>query len=264
MPYNSVKRYYPARKRVYKKRYSKFSRYNTYKNRSSKAQAYQIYSLNKKVNRVVRASKPETQIAQGNCITDTNGSSYTTVTNQSTDAMMWNVIPPNRFTTFQGKLARIKDIKVYGTLSSEYSLAYPATLRLIFFQAKKDITGFPLASQIVNYAVGNISEYEKGPLKTGVTANYKILGVRYITISPSFYRTRTFRFKLSKMYNFRSETAFQSIPVAANLDEQIFPKGSIFCLSLFTEQGFKQGSETTYAALTLKDFTYKISYVDQN
>ena len=261
MPY--TKRYYP-KKRTYKKRYSRFSRYSTYKNRSSKAQAYQIYSLNKKVNRVVRSTKPETQVSQGNCIIDTNASSYTTVTNQSTDAVMWNVIPPNRFTTFQGKLARIKDIKVYGTFSGEYALVYPAVLRLIFFQAKKDITGFPLPFSIVNYVVGNNSEYEKGPLKTGVTANFKILGVRSIYITNTTLRSKTFKFRLSKMYNFRSETAFQTIPVAADLDEQIFPKGSVFCLALFSNQGYKSNSETTYPALTLKNFTYKISYVDQN
>lgn len=251
------------RRRLYRRK-SKFSRFSTYRNRSSKAQAYQIYSLNKKINRFARINKPETQVAQGNCITDSNGSSYTTVVNQSTDAMMWNIIPPNRFTTFNGKLSRIKDIKVYGQLASEYSLAYPAVLRLIFFQAKKDITGFPLPAQIVNYVAGNNSEFEKGPLKTGVTANFKILGMRSIVISPSFYRTKTFKFKLSRLYNFRSETAFQSIPVAASLDEQLFPKGSVFCLSLFSNQGYRQSSETTYPALTLKNFTYKISYVDQN
>lgn len=258
----NVKSVRPTRR--YRRKNSKFTRFNTYRNRSAKAQAYQIYALNKKVNGVLRANKPEVQTSQGNCVTDTNGDSYTTVVNQSTDAMMWTVIPPGRFTTFNNKLARVRDIKVYGTLSSEYSLAYPAVLRLIFFQAKKDIVGVPLPSQIVNYVAGNNSEFEKGPLRTGITANYNIVGMKNIVISPSFYRTKTFKIKLTKLYNFRTETAFQSIPIATSLDQQVFPKGSVFCLSLFSNQGFRQSSSDTYPALTLKNFTYKLSYVDQN
>lgn len=262
MPY--YRRKFTKSSRRYRRKGSKFSRFNTYKNRSSKAQAYQIYALNRKVNRVVRANKPETQIAQGNCITDSKATSYTTVVNQSTDAIMWNVIPPSKFTTFQGKLCRIKDVKIYGTFTSEYALVYPAKLRLIFFQAKKDITGYPLPSQIVNYAAGNNTDYERGPLKTGITANYKILGMRTLTLSLPQNRTRTFKYKLTKLYNFRSETAFTSITVAQNTDEQIFPRGSLFCLALFSNSGFKQSSESSYPALTLKNFDFKISYVDQN
>lgn len=261
--YSSMRRYY---KKYYKKRYGKykFSKYNTFKNRSSVAQAGQIYSLNKKIDRYVKQTKPETQTKSFNAITDSGGDNYTTITSQSTDNMMWVVTPANVFTTFQGKLARIRSISVRGFVSTAYNTGFPTVCRLVFFAAKQQQDGLPLPSEIVTYNSGDNTDYEKGPLKTGVTSNYKILLDKSVIMSPSFYRSRTFKFKLSKFVNFRASTAFKDITVSAiGPQAQIYPTGSIFCLALFSNHSPIVGQQS-YAPITLKDFRVKISYIDQN
>lgn len=265
MAYYRVKRYNSKRRfrRSYNKR-RQFTRFNTYRNRSAKSQAYQIYALNKKVDRLMKYNKPEIQTKSANCLTDTNGASYTTVVNQSTDAKMFVVTPPSIYTTFQGKLCRIKNIKVYGQIHTEYALAYPAVIRLIFFQRKTEDTGFPLNQDIVQYAVGNNSDFERGSLVDGITANYNVLKIKNVLVSPSYLRDKTFKLYLTKLYNFRSEKVFTSIQIKQDTDEQIYPKGTVFCLALFSNPGFKQGSDNAYASLTLKNFMVKVSYVDQN
>lgn len=261
--YQSMRRYYKKR---YKKRYNnkyKFSKYNTYKNRSSADQAYQIYSLNKKLNRYVKQTKPETQIKEFNAVTIDSSSSYTTITNQSTDAKSWCVIPPEVFRSFSGKLARIKSISVRGFVTINYSAGTPTVCRLIFVASKARMEGMPVMTEIINFAPGDNTDFEQGPLNTGITANYKVLLDRSIVMSPSFYRSRTFKFKLTRFVNFRSEINFPSIPAAPSLDQQTFPTGSIFCIALFSNHDKIPGS-SAYPAITLKDFRVKMAYVDQN
>lgn len=248
-----------------KKKTSTFSKYNVYKNRSSKQQANQIYQLNKKMNDYIKATKPETQIDETNAITQNNLDHYTTVVNQSTDVMMWSIVPPRLFTTFKGKLCRIANITVRGQVHTEYSAGYPSCVRLIFFQCKDQLDGMPLASQIVNYAAGNNASYENGPLKNGVTSNFKILGEKKLLMSPSFYRSRTFKVKLTNCDNFRADRDFSTITVSGDIDVQTFPSGSVFCLALFSNQGFNSGtSSTTYPTIIMKDVMVKTAYVDQN
>lgn len=261
--YRAAVRYY--KKRYYKKGYGKykFSKYNTFKNRSSTDQANQIYSLNKKLNRYIKQTKPETQVKEFNAITIDGNSSYTTIVNQSTDAKPWCVTPPVVFKSFSGKLSRIKSITVRGFVTTSYSAGNPTVCRLIFVASRARQDGMPLMNEIVNYAPGDNTDYEKGPLVHGVTSNYKVLLDRSIVMSPSFYRSRTFKFKLSKFVNFRSEINFNNIPEALSLDQQTFPIGSIFCISLFSNHDKVQGSQN-YPAITLKDFRVKMTYVDQN
>lgn len=262
-------------KRYYKKRYKKinnkykFSKYNTFKNRSSTDQANQIYSLNKKLNGYIKKTRPETQTKEFNAVTiDDSGygsASYTTIVNQPTDAKMWCITPPSVYTTFSGKLSRVIGYSIRGFVSTNYSATFPSTLRLILFSNKAERTGAPLMTEIINYAAGDITDYERGPLKTGVTANYKILYDRSIIMSPSFYRSKTFGFKLRKFKNFRSSTAFTNIGISpAPIIEQIYPAGTIFCIALFINHGYASGSTSAYPAMTLKDFRVKLSYVDQN
>lgn len=247
-----------------KKKTSTFSKYNLYKNQSSKSQAYQIYSLNKKVNDYIKATKPETQVKEDNAVTEDGASLYTTVTSQSTDAIMWSVIPPSRFTTFNGHLCRIQNVTVTGFVTTAYAAGYPSCVRLIFFQTKDQITGPPLVSEIVSYAVGNNASYENGPLKNGVTSNFKILGEKKLVMSPSFYRSRSFKIKFKNCDNFRSDKDMNTITVAAGIGDQIFPSGSIFCLALFSNQGYQAGSTSVYPEIIMKDVRVKVAYVDQN
>lgn len=263
MVYNkNYKKKYNSKKKYNNKK--TFSRYNTYKYRSAKAQSYQIYKLNKRLTNYIKYNKPETQANEFNAITETQADNYTSVKNQSTDVMMWSVIPPNFFTTLAGKLCRTKKITVRGAISAEYTAQYPSVVRLIFFQNKQAMDGLPLPSEIINYSTGDNTDFEKGPLKTGVTSNYKILKQKNVVLSPSFYRSRTFKIKLPKGYNFRNDNDFKNITVAANIHDQYFPKGSIFCLALFSNQGHEYNGPDTWPAITLKDVRVKIAYVDQN
>lgn len=79
---------YRRNKKLYYKRHARkrtFTRFNTYKNRSAKAQAYQIYALNRRVNNLRTATKPEmkeyitTQPFTGTSSIDNNWASINTL-----------------------------------------------------------------------------------------------------------------------------------------------------------------------------------------
>lgn len=260
-------RKYYRRRTNYKKKKTKrtFSRFNTYKNRSAKAQAYQIYKLNKRVSAIQKATKPETQVRYSKVYTSYDSSEgYTASTGQATDSIIFPVIPPRDFVNLQGRLARIKSVKLYGSFHSAYELVYPAAVRLIFLQCKSVKVGLPTISEIVSYTVGDNAAYEKGPLRTGITSSYRILKSRTIKLTQPQIRHKSFKISLKKVYNWRNEGTFSTIPLEQTWDNQIFPKGEIFCVALFSNSGFKSNSQTEYPGITIDDLSYKMTYYDQN
>lgn len=266
MPARYGRKYY-KRRTNYKKKSNKktFSRFNTYKNRSAKAQAYQIYKLNKRVSAIQKATKPETQVRYGDVYTAFNQTnSFSTLPNYSTTAKIFPIIPPRDFVNLQGRLARIKSIKVYGSFHSAYDLVYPAVLRLIFLQCKSMKIGIPLESELIAYTPNNNADFERGPLRTGITSNYRILKTKTIKLTQPQMRHKTFKISLKKVYNWRTEGTFSTINIESDFETQQFPKGEIFCLALFSNTGFKSNSQDQYAVLTLDDLKYKMVYFDQN
>lgn len=266
MPYYRVKRYNSKRRfrRSYNKR-RQFSRFNTYKNRSSKAQAYQIYSLNKKVNTLMRYTKPETQVKFLSLNSSVDDSYFNNFDN--TDKATYSVIFPVAGTDFfkelDGRLCRVRQIKLYATFTAEYTQVFPSFCRLIFVQTKKQQLQ-PTISQIITYSDGDTAGYEKGPLRTGITSSYKILKQRVIKISSPTVRSKNFRINLSNVGNLRCEGIFKSINIEADPANQIYPSGQVFCIALFGTQGFKSNSQNEYPLLTLANIQYKVAYVDQN
>lgn len=260
-------RKYYRRRTNYKNKKTKrmFSRLNTYRNRSSKAQAYQIYKLNKRVSSIQKATKPETQVRYADIYTAYNQTnSFSTLDTDGTKALVFPVIPPRDFVNLQGRLARIKSVKVYGSFHSSYELVYPASVRLIFLQSKAVKIGIPLPGELVAYTNNNNADYEKGPLRTGITASFRILKTKIIKLSQPQMRHKTFKVSLKKVYNWRNEGSFSTIPIETDFESQVFPKGEIFCLALFSNTGFQSNSQTKYSILTLDDLKYKMVYYDQN
>lgn len=266
MAYYRVKRYNSKRrfKRSYKKR--QFSRFNTYKNRSAKSQAYQIYSLNRKFNTLMRQVKPETQVRFSSLLSSVAISRFSNegYESHSTHAVIFPLFGADFFTDLDGRLARIRQIKMYATFSAEYTQVFPSFCRLIFFQTKKQTEGMPLISEIISYSDDDVAGYEKGPLKTGITSNYRILKQRVIKISSPTVRSRNFRVNLTRISNLRCEGSFSGLGIASSWDDQDFPSGQIFVLALFGAQGFESNSTTTYPTLSLSNVQYKVAYVDQN
>ena len=115
------RRYYKNKSRYYK---SRFSRYNTYKNRSAKSQAYQIYSLNKRIDKIERRTKPEIAYAR-------KDNMFTDNLRYQEAAQLWNhkilhLTGPNGNDTagqgvnlqnvITGQTCRLQGIKVWGEL----------------------------------------------------------------------------------------------------------------------------------------------------
>lgn len=266
MPGKYGRKYY--RKRTnYKKKSTKrmFSRFNTYKNRTAKAQAYQIYKLNKRVSAIQKATKPETQVRYGDIYTAYNQTnSFTTTAADATKALVFPVIPPRDFVNLQGRLARIKSVKVYGSFHSAYDLVYPASVRLIFLQCKSMKIGIPTQDELIAFTNNDHAAFERGPLRTGITSSYRILKTKTLKLTQPQMRHKTFKISLKKVYNWRNEGVFSTIPIETDFDVQQFPKGEIFCLALFSNTGFKSNSQSEFALLTLDDLKYKMVYFDQN
>ena len=144
-PRYSKKRYY---RRKYKNFYRrKFSRFNTYKNRSAKSQAYQIYSLNRRIDRIEKRTKPEIAYARkDNMFTD--NLRWEDVT------QLWNhkilhLTGPNGNETpgqgvnlqnvITGQTCRIQGIKIWGELSRTSSavVSVGGYLRVLAVQYKQ-------------------------------------------------------------------------------------------------------------------------------
>lgn len=261
-------RKYYKRRTNYKSKKTKrtFSRLNTYRNRSAKAQAYQIYKLNKRVSAIQKATKPETQVRYGEIYTSynsTDGFQPTDLT-KSTAHTVFPIIPPRDFINLQGRLARVKSIKVYGQLFASYQLVYPLCCRLIFLQCKSSKVGLPLISEFITYPDNDNPAYERGPLRTGITASYRILKTKTIRLTQPQTRCKTFKVSLKKVYNWRNDGSFSTIPIETTWNNQIFPKGEIFCVALFSNTGYQQSSESQFPNFTLNDLKYKMVYYDQN
>lgn len=260
-------RKYYRRRTNYKKKSNKrmFSRFNTYKNRSSKAQAYQIYKLNKRVSSIQKATKPETQVRYSDIYTAFNQTnSFSTTDADDTKALVFPVIPPRDFVNLQGRLARIKSIKVYGSFHSSYELVYPASVRLIFLQCKSVKIGLPTNGELISFTPHDNAAFEKGPLRSGITSSYRILKTKTIRLTQPQIRHKTFKISLKKVYNWRTEGTFSTINIESDFETQVFPKGEIFCLALFSNTGFKSNSQDKFSVLTLDDLKYKMVYFDQN
>lgn len=222
-----------ARKSSRRGRKISYSRYSTYRHRSSKAQARQIYGLSKKINSVYRKLKPETQILSIN-----PDSSVEVKYTSAGDTPIKSTIMELTSLTGGVNYVKIINIKLYlmaaftnpddsqvgeGDLATEN-----VYFRLVVFRCRGDASSAPSVDQIINsWARQNapstdvLSEKAKwfGPLRSGVTTQYKILLDRKFVLTQNYIQH-------NKQYNFRCNYKYER----ANVSSQNQHKGAIYAL----------------------------------
>lgn len=193
------------RKKYYRRR--TLSTRNIYNKRSSKSQANQIYSLNKKVNAIARANRPDTHLLVSDPVTqEFTNSSLATIHKSFSSGL-----------TPTGNYARLLDFKISGTFEyGDNKEAFPGievpragTIRLVIWQslsskASGSVQVMDSLLDISNTGAG----YELNtmrPFKEGVTAYVKILYDRVYTVSAE-YPVRPFKVHVNKLMPMRLET----------------------------------------------------------
>lgn len=198
------RRYYRGKK-YYRRR--TLSTRNIYNKRSAKSQANQIYALNKKVNAIAKANRPDTHILTSNPITqEFTNSSMATVHKSYASGLI-----PN------GNYCRLLDFSITGTFEyGDNKEAFPGieapragTIRLIIWQSLSSKASSTVQSvdnliDISNTGAG----YELNtmrPFKDGVTSYVKILYDRTYTVSDQ-YPVRPFKAYIKNLMPMRIET----------------------------------------------------------
>ena len=158
MPYYRSKY---AVKRRYKKRGSKFSKYNTYKNRSAKSQANQIYSLNKKLNSIEKKTRPEL-IQHVNPAYQATVAFETLSNNWYTTAGQAHFTPPSWESDVKDKMCRINKLIVYGVLEREsgtegaVDTKSSCLVRMVILQTKQEKSTLLTPSYFFNNNEGTL------------------------------------------------------------------------------------------------------------
>lgn len=178
-----------------------------YNKRSSKSQANQIYALNKKVNAIARANRPDTHILTSDPITQefTNSSLATVHKSYSSG------LTPN------GNYCRLLSFKISGTFEyGDNKEAFPGievpragTIRLVIWQSLASKASANVQSMIDLIEISNTgSGYELNtmrPFKDGVSSYVKILYDKTYTVS-SEYPVRPFKVQLNKLMPMKMQT----------------------------------------------------------
>lgn len=201
------RKYYRGKK-YYRRR--TLSTRSIYSRRSSKSQANQIYALNKKVNAIARANRPDTHIMSNGPISQefTNSSLATSHKSYSTGL------------TPTGTYCRLLDFSIAGTFEyGDNKESYPGievpragTIRLVVWQslaskASGNVQNMTDLIEISNSGAG----YELNtmrPFKDGVTAFVKIIYDRTYTVS-SEYPVRPFKVHLKNLMPMRMQIGDQ-------------------------------------------------------
>lgn len=211
------KRKYNARKRFNRK----LSTRRIFGNRSAKSQANQIYSLNKKVNRIYKKTRPETKVLTGVSATYTYSSSAFSSSYQT-----YYILPP---ASGSGDNERVGDKIYYKSVSlglyAEYyndsntgyhdSESSGCVVRVLGLKRKRpaifnDTVGI---TDVLSNASGTGSDYTllcETPFKTGITQNYRIVCDKKfnLTSNRNQFHTRVYakrpglcRFQDTNVYN---------------------------------------------------------------
>lgn len=214
-----------TKKTSYRRRTVKFSRKNLYRNKSAKKQATQIYALNKKVNRVVRQIRPETQIIEKPLVivyfTKTGLSGAYGVDEWNTHFSLFRqklFNDPNAY-SMKGRLLRPYNITIYGQFGNKnYSYPVDVTsggstnvvdmitpftgyLKFIFCRPKIGISELP--EQITKSFQENNNDLGliNGPLCPDITNYFRIMFTKTIKVNES-NPNRMFRFNLRRLRSF--------------------------------------------------------------
>lgn len=249
------RRYGTRTRRYYGRRY-KMTKYNLYRKRSSKQQAMQLYRLNKKVNRIQYATKPEIKIYQNQVQTsvgDLCNYTFGTLTNVS-----------SFINTIQGRLCRLQDISAWFT---EYmnptatNVQYTTTTRVVVFQLRQGSSEIPsVPEHIFNITASERQEANAslkkqyfmkamfGPLKAGISSEFKILRDFKISISGQNQQRKCKRIKLKKgLLHIEKDPRFT------------YPKGYVGYVAL-TSSNNSLGQSTDVNLLV----NHKIAYIDES
>lgn len=193
------------RRKYYRRR--TLSTRNIYSKRNAKSQANQIYTLNKKVNAIARANRPDTHIL-------TNGPISQEFTNSSLATIHKSYssgLTPN------GNYCRLLSFKISGTFEyGDNKESFPGievpragTIRLVIWQslASKSSGNVQNLPDLIDISNSGAS-YELNtmrPFKDGVSAFVKILYDRTYTVSDQ-YPVRPFKVQLNKLMPMRLQT----------------------------------------------------------
>lgn len=234
------------RKKYYRRR--TLSTRNIYDKRSAKSQANQIYSLNKKVNAIARANRPETHIL-------VNGPFTHEFTNSSL-ATIHRTFGTGFTPT--GNYARLLNFTISGTFEyGDNKESFPGievpragTIRLIIYQALASKIGatMPTVDNLVDISNSGAG-YELNtmrPLKEGVTSYVKILYDKTYTVSNNF-PVRPFKVRVNNLLPVRLETGDET------------PRGALFFG--FVTSGL-HWVNTSYNEHITCNFVTKLAYND--
>lgn len=193
------------RRKYYRRR--TLSTRNIYNKRSSKSQANQIYSLNKKVNAIARANRPDTHILTSNPVSqEFTNSSLATIHKSFSSGL-----------TPTGNYCRLLDFKISGTFEyGDNKESFPGievpragTIRLVIWQSLSSKASSTVQSMENLIEISNSgSSYELNtmrPFKDGVTGYVKILYDRTYNVSNQ-YPVRPFKVHIKNLMPMRLET----------------------------------------------------------
>lgn len=234
----------------------KFSKMNLYTRRNSKQQAMQIYRLNRKINTIEYKTKPEIKIFQQQSQTSVGDlCNYTFGAITHLSSFLNNML---------GRLCRLQDIKVWFT---EYmnptatNTTYTTTSRIVVFQLRQGSNDLPTLPE----HVFNITSEERqasnaslkkqyfmkaiyGPLKSGISSEFKILRDFRISISGQNQQRRCKRVSIKKgLLNVEKDPRFT------------YPKGYVGYVAI-TSSNNELGTSTDVNLLV----NLKIAYVDES
>lgn len=200
----AYRKYYRGKK-YYRRR--TLSTRSIYSRRSSKSQANQIYALNKKVNAIARANRPDTHILSNGPISqEFTNSSLATIHKSYSSGL-----------TPTGNYCRLLDFKISGTFEyGDNKESFPGievpragTIRLVVWQslASKASGNVQNMTDLIEISNSGAS-YELNtmrPFKDGVTAFVKILYDRTYTVSDQ-YPVKPFKVHLKNLMPMRMQT----------------------------------------------------------
>lgn len=239
------RRYYRGKKYFRRRTLSTRSIYNK---RSSKSQANQIYALNKKVNAIARANRPDTHIKiTGPISQEFTNSSLATVHKSFTTGLM-----PD------GNYCRLLDFSIAGTFEyGDNKESFPGievpragTIRLVIWQSLSSKASSTIQSMDnlidISSSGANYELNTMRPFKQGVTAYVKILYDKTYTVSDQ-YPVRPFKVFIKKLMPMRVEDG----------DSQ--PRGQLYFG--FVTSGL-HWANTSYNEHITCNFITKIAYND--
>lgn len=221
---------------------------NIYNKRSSKSQANQIYALNRKVNAIAKANRPDTHIMTNGPISQ----EFTNSTLATVHKSYASGLSPN------GTYCRLLSFTITGTFEyGDNKESFPGievpragTIRLVIWQSlsSKASGTIPAMSNLIDIS-NTGAGYELNtmrPFKDGITSYAKILYDKTYTVSDQ-YPVRPFKVNIKNLMPMRLETGDDT------------PRGELYYG--FVTSGLHYGS-ASYSEHITCNFITKIAYND--